>query len=214
MIYRFQYTAYLNSRFAELGNSVLNSAKAEAKNKIADKTCITIALYRYDNMLFLYCESADNRICAENLLPSLTECLDGNWLAMKNVYYTSVPVSDEYWSRQGKKTRIGRLARLMPGKVNSYVRYHKAIMEEGLFEGEKYLCISLYGNTLFLYSESPAIMTHIRQNLKGESEVINEWRKLNPKSHFDHGFSGESNFITIEEIFSAGREDILNEQYI
>ena len=119
---------------------------------------------------------------------------------MENVYYTSVASDKEYWARCGEKKPVGRLGRLVPQKKDSYVYYHKEIMKEGLFEGDKYLFIGLLENTLFLYSETPDIMTHIRSDLTEESKVIEKWRSVNPKSHFDHDFSGEGNFVYMEEL--------------
>lgn len=212
MIYRFQYTAYIRSGFDI--NSILSQADSEAKECVKNGDCITIALFRYENILFLYLESTSDTVFAGDIIPSVTECMDGNWLSMENVYYTSIPSDEKYWSRTCDKIRLGRIGHLVPDKKQSYINYHKAIMKEGLFEGDKYLYIGLYGNTLFLYSESPKIMTHIRSNIDGKSEVIEEWRRLDPRSHFDHEFSGEANFVNLTQLFSVGREDFTNEQCV
>ena len=89
-------------------------------------------------------------------------------------------------------------------KLFSYVYYHKALVDEGLLDGDRYQFIALHENILFSYFEEPKIFTHIKKECKEESSVIKEWLAVDPESHFDHDLSGEENFLLIEEIFSAG----------
>lgn len=211
MVNRFQFVSYLNDAFAS--DDSLANALENDKNLIADSiksgTSLTVAMFRYENTLYLYAESTKDNVCPSELFPAVTDILDSSkWQLMNNVYYTSIPESLEYWARNEKKTRIGRIGKLLPDKIDSYIEYHIKFMEEGLFDGEKYLFISLKDNTLFLYSEDPGQMVHLNKDSNEESTVVHEWRKLNPKGHFDHEFSGEPNFVFLDEIFSLGREDI------
>ena len=198
MIYRFQYTAFLKPGIDE--GDMLKKAKIDAQKSVAEKLCLTLSLFRYENELYLYFESTYDSLTPDRILPSMKDYLENDWTFMDNVYYTSVASDEGWWARQGNKKPVGRLGRLVPEKKNSYVYYHREIMKEGLFEGDKYLFIGLLENTLFLYSESPEIRTHIRSELTGESKIIEEWRSVNPRSHFDHDFSGEPNFVYMEEI--------------
>lgn len=228
MIVRYQYMAYLQKKYAiETNlNTILQSALASDRDTIASiirkKDCMTVALYRYKNMIFLYYEAVANvphALSPQDLFPALTEHLESvpvketyqEWLPMHIVYYNAIPDSVENWRRNSKKERIGRIAYLLPDKLMTYLYYHKELLEEGLFEGERYLSIGLHDTILFTYSESPRIITHLNLKSTEESAVIEKWRALNPKSHFDHDFSGEGNFVDLQELFSLGWEEIFHE---
>ena len=218
MIKRCQYVAYLSSEYAseDIDKAIISSDSEVVKKHISDKDCMTVALYRFRHMLFLYVEKLNEDVTPDMLFPALTEVLDfvprnevfTRWTDMTTVYYTSVADSTEEWSRCGKKGRIGRIAVLYPHKLMSYVYYHKAIMDEGLFEGDKYLHIALHDTMLFAYSEEPNEMTHINFECDAPSEVIEEWRRQIPVSHFDHTLTGDGNFLNIDEVFSMGVEDL------
>ncbi len=224
MITRHQYMAYLNEKYAATANTSKLLQDVLVKNRdiletfIKEKACMTIALYRYHNMLFLYYEVIDGAHTPCRIFPFLTSCLksvpvkDGElqWLPMHHIYHNAIPDSVDNWRRHGKKQRIGRIAYLMPDKLISYLYYHKELLEEGLFEGERYLSIAMYDTILFTYSESPRILTHLNAESAAESSVIAKWRALNPKSHFDHNFSGDGNFVDLEELLSIGWEEIIN----
>ena len=228
MITRHQYMAYLKKEYALETNSatILSKILSSDSDIVADfirkKACMTVALYRYKNMLFLYYEALDVAPMPHDLFPVLTERLQAvpvkeayvTWLPTQHIYHNAIPDTVKNWRRQGKKERIGRIAYLLPDKIMSYLYYHKELLDEGLFEGERYLSIGLYDTVLFTYSESPRIMTHLNSESNEQSTVIAEWRAQNPKSHFDHDFSGEGNFVDLEELLSLGWEEIFDEQYI
>lgn len=214
MINRFQFVAHINNalEYDKLISTALSNDKVLIESSIKEGTTFTVAMFRLENMLYLYYESEKEMVCPSDMFPAVTKLLDGGkWQLMKNVYYTFIPKTLESWARKEKKKRIAKIGKLLPDKIDSYIKYHDAFMEEGLLDGEKHLFISLLGNTLFLYSEDPAEMVHLRRDCNDESTVINEWRALNPKGHFDHEFSGEANFIILDDIFSLGREDFFNE---
>lgn len=241
MITRHQYMAYIKKEYFDDTNSanhlqkVLSADLDIVAGFIRKKACMTVALYHYKNMLFLYYEALDGAYSLHDttvafneapmphdLLPVLTEYLEAvpakeayvTWLPMHHIYHNAIPDTAQNWRRHGKKERIGRIAYLLPDKMLSYLYYHKELLEEGLFEGERYLSIGLYDTVLFTYSESPRIMTHLNSESNEQSTVITEWRARNPKSHFDHTFSGEGNFVDLEELLSLGWEEIFDEQYI
>ena len=241
MITRHQYMAYFKKEYVLETNSatILSKILSSDSDIVADfirkKACMTVALYRYKNMLFLYYEALDvacsphdmTSVLNEtpipyNLFPALTEYLEVmpvkeayvKWLPTQHIYHNAIPDTAKNWRRQGKKERIGRIAYLLPDKIMSYLYYHKELLDEGLFEGERYLSIGLYDTVLFTYSESPRIMTHLNSESNEQSTVIAEWRAQNPKSHFDHDFSGEGNFVDLEVLLSLGWEEIFDEQYI
>lgn len=221
MIKRHQYMAYLKNEYVDrsIPAKLLVSDKDRIEELIGQKHCMTIALYQYKNMIFLYYEALTDTCSPCDMFPALTGCLETipmketyiRWLPMHTVYYNAIPETIETWRRPEKKKRIGRIAYLMPDKLISYLYYHKALLDEGLFEGERYLSIALHDTILFTYSESPRILTHLDLEKKEESKVITQWRAVNPKSHFDHGFSGEGNFVDLTELLTLGWEEIFND---
>lgn len=218
MIIRRNYRACLKEGWEqEISLQQALSEDADTvKDAIAHHRCLTVALYRHQNMLFLYCEALEEELTPEELFPVLSGCLalwpekDGMtpWAYMYPIYYHAVPENEAQWERHGRKVRRGRIAYLLEDKLFSYTYYHKAIVDEGLLEGDQYQFIALHENILFSYFEEPKNMTHIRREVQQESEVIKDWLAVDPESHFDHTLSGKDNFLLIEEIFSMGREDL------
>lgn len=227
---RKQYRASIKVEESSLeqGNEAVNEAVRQAVNQavtqdkeyiqelIRQERCHMVALYQHERMLFLYCE-AEETVEPKELFPTLSNLLElwpqrevkTHWAYMYPIFYHSEVKDKSEWIRKEKKARRGRIAYLLPDKLFSYVYYHKALVEEGLLEGDQYQYISLHEDILFSYFEEPKKFTHINKDSKQESKVIEEWLAAEPESHFDHTLSGEENFLFIEEIFSMGREDIL-----
>lgn len=230
MIIRRNYRACLRSDVCckstlsdlKSNEDILNAIKADeifVKKAIRQKKCLTIALYYHENMLFLYTENIDIEIDVRELFPNLSELLalwperegETAWVKMYTIYYHDIPCDEGYWSRQGKKNRRGRIAYLKEDKMFSYIYYHKAIVDEGLLEGDRYQFIALHEDILFSYFEEPKLFTHIRKEVNSESKVIKDWLAVNPESHFDHELSGEDNFLLLPELFSLGVEEVFAE---
>lgn len=208
MIIRKNYRAGLpvETAWKECLGACLETDAETVKQMIAEERCLTVALYRHENMFFLYLEALDEMLAPKELFPSLSEHLE-QWSYMEPVFWHAVPKDSAEWARQGKKVRRGRIARLLPDKRDSYVKYHKAIVEEGLLDGDQYQFIAIHEDMLFSYFEEPKIFTHIRNDVQEKSRVIEKWLAADPESHFDHGLSGKENFLLIEEVFSMGTED-------
>ena len=196
--------------------SLIAKDEMYVRQAVAEEFCLTVALYRHDNMMFLYFEALEEGIEPERLFPHLSRELEFwperggkvTWSPMYHIYYHSIPEKVEGWVRKTKKNRRGRIAVLYPEKLFSYVYHHQAIVEEGLLLGDKYQSIALHGNILFSYFEEPRIETNIKKDMRHKSKAIDAWLAADPESHFDHRFSGEGNFKFIEEVFSIGREDL------
>lgn len=201
-------------------NADISSAVSADKVLLADaikaKRCWTVAMYQYRRMLYLYVELVDEDLQPADIFPNITSQLVDwvdkedmvKWKEMSHIYYHSIPESQESWTRHGKKVRRGRIAYLKPDKKFSYVYYHKAIVDEGLLEGDMYQSIALHEDVLFSYFEEPKIFTHIKKDINKPSKVIDEWLAVDPESHFDHDLSGEENFLFIDEVISMGIEDV------
>lgn len=216
MIIRRHYRACLKPECENSIAPMLEKDKKVVEEAIQNGKCLTVAMYRHENMIFLYYEALDQTLIPTELFPESSKYLalwpekDGMtpWAYMYHIYYHAVPENEADWARHGKKIRRGRIAYLLEDKLYSYVYYHKAIVDEGLLEGDMYQSIALHENILFSYFEEPKIFTHIKKECREESKVIKEWEAIDPESHFDHTLSGKDNFLLIDEIFSMGKEDI------
>ncbi|MBP3569326.1 MAG: hypothetical protein J6K04_09200 [Lachnospiraceae bacterium] len=219
MITRNNYRGYYSGDAKTLEQAILSDAPI-VEQLIAAEKCLTVALYRHEGMLFLYLEALEETLTPKVLFPHLSALLSlwpgkasadpaelltpRPWVSMYPVYYHDKPESKEQWARKGEKKRRGRIAILKEDKLFSYVYYHKALVDEGLLDGDRYQFIALHENILFSYFEEPKCFTHIKKECMEESSVIKEWLAANPESHFDHELSGEENFLMIQEIYSAG----------
>ena len=218
MIYRKNFRACLKiAADNEKIEEALIKDREIVKNAIEQQQCLTIALYYYENMLFLYTEGIDKEVVPEHLFPNLSAYSElwpersGKipWVGMFTIYYHDIPTEKSYWQREGKKKRRGRIAYLKEDKLFSYTYYHKAIVDEGLLEGDRYQFIALHEDILFSYFEEPKLFTHIKKEKKEQSKVIDDWLAVDPESHFDHTLSGKENFLLLPELFSLGAEDCL-----
>jgi len=154
----------------------------------------------------------------EELLASLNPFLqlwpgqkdDRLWVHMYHIYYHSVPESPEQWKRAAvPEKRRGRIAFLRDDKLFSYTYFHKAIVDEGLLEGDKYQSIALHENILFSYFEEPKTFVNVRGDASGESQVIKKWLAVDPESHFIHMPQGKGeNFMFLPALFVVGLEDM------
>lgn len=134
---------------------------------------------------------------------------DRLWVHMYHIYHHDVPESVEQWERAAvPEERKGRIAFLREEKLFSYVYYHKAIVDEGLLQGDKYQCIALHENLLFSYFEEPKTIRNICDNMQEASMVINDWIGVDPDSHFIHmSQGGGENFMFLPALFALGVED-------
>ena len=217
MIYRRNYRACILKE-NDLENALKHDKKIVEEAIIAKK-CLTVAIYRHENMLFLYMEALEKELTPIELFPELSKLLalwpqrEGMtpWAYMYPIYYHAIPEGIDEWKRSEKKIRRGRIAYLKEEKMFSYVYHHKAIVDEGLLEGDRYQFIALHEDILFSYFEEPKQFTHINIKSNEPSRVIEEWIKADPESHFDHELSGEENFLLLPMMFSMGLEDLENE---
>ena len=220
MIIRRNYRACLDKAGLEKDmEAAIKSAIARDKERVSEAVtehrCLTVAMYQHENMLFLYMEALEKDLEPAALFPELSKLLlpwpqkDGlkYWARMYEIFYHDIPTDEAYWTRKGHKTRRGRIAYLLEDKLFSYTYYHKALVDEGLLEGDRYQFIALHENILFSYFEEPKEFTHIKKESTEESKVIKDWLAADPESHFDHTLSGKDNFLLLPEVFSMGVED-------
>lgn len=215
MIERREYRGCLKADCHEKElKAVLDQAEARAQELIKTGILLSVSLYRFKNMCFLYWEAEGNLPQPESMFPMLIPFLElwpeeaGKrcWAPMYPIYYHCRPKDMESWmkGRSGKEG-IGRIAFLKEEGLSSYVYWHKALVEEGLFRGDKYQFISLHENVLFSYYEEPKAMVNIR-GLKEPSAVIKQWEDQNPKGHFYREKTGGENFYVMKKLLSARKE--------
>ena len=136
------------------------------QRRIADEALLTLSLFRWQRNLFLYCEHIREEISPAELFGPLEPLLEPwpceeakrRWVPMMEVFHFNRPASVEHWRRKeppGK--RLGKVGRIWPDKVASYIYYHYQLQEEQAFPGGKYQFIGLYENMLFLYDELPQV---------------------------------------------------------
>ena len=183
---------------------------------IQEGRLMTAALYRYNRQLYLYVESIGEEIAPECFMGALKEKLnpwpagDGQvfWAEMTPVFWHAQPLSADEW-REGRprQRRRGRIAKLYPDKLTEYVYHHFALTQEGVFKGDKYMFISLYGDTLFSYFEEPRTSDNTTKT-DVPSEAIRAWMAVDPDSHFAPlpGSNGQ-NFLLIDACFDVGEGD-------
>lgn len=197
-VQRASYRAVLRSGVGEeqLGDVFAKCQEVFEQEK-EDCRLLTASLYRYGSFLFLYTEGIGEKanpemlcVSAEPFLqkwPAGLESPDSvrEWIFMQPYYYHEVPGNAEEWMRNRQPSlRRGRIALLAPGKWESYMTHHLALMREGLIEGDKYHLISMHENVLFSYFEEPKTMTNLRQRPGSPSKALEEWLLTDPESHF------------------------------
>ncbi len=225
MIIRREYRGCFKGAIdGESFEKALKAASARAREEIDGGKLVELCLYRHESMCFLYVEtdeSAESEAYAlrnqppeelrpENLLKDLTpflvnrpEVTDGlPWSYMYPVYYQQRDIKDlDEWlkERNPSKTRVGRIAFLFPDTLPDYVRWHRALTEEGLLKGDKYQYISLHENVLFSYYEEPRNNVSILKSDE-ESKKIDGWLKLDTESRFDIEKTNGNHFLPIEPL--------------
>lgn len=216
MIERKQYRGCLKEGVSsELLENALAAAKQKADQLVQDHIILSACLYRYHNMCFLYYEFLVPDTKPEDFLESLAPFLElwpeeegkTPWAFMYHIYHHSVPHGVAEWenARNKDKKKIGKIAFLYPEKLFSYTYWHQVIVDEGLFKGDQYQCISLHENILFAYYEEPKNMVNIKNDDVHESKAIEGWTNANPESHFDRVKAGGNNFILMDAVLTAGR---------
>lgn len=230
-VLRFHYRANLKDNCdSELLKKALEECKQEVSLQIWNDKNLTCALFRYQNMFFLYNEfivekeaaknESDDGIynqITENMFKPLSPYLkvwpgiysDRVWVPMYHIYCFAYPESLEEWRRPvPPDQRCGRIAIFHPDKLYSYIYHHYAIVQEGCFKGDKYQSIAIHENIAFSYFETPRdrYITSVKRNASQESIELQNWINIDPESHFIHlPGSNEENFLIIPCCFALSK---------
>ena len=215
-VIRNEYLCMLKNELP-LDHAAFAACREGALRLIKTGRLMTAAMYMYKKQLFLYTESLENEVTPEEFLSPLGEIilpqpLEGEaapWVKMVPVFWHAEPTDAASWREsRPRQRRRGRIAYLFNDKLTEYVYHHRALTEEGVFRGDKYMFISLWGNLLFSYFEEPRSSDNVNGSSE-QSRAINDWMRVDPDSHFKKlpGSNGQ-NFLLIEACFDVGESDI------
>jgi hypothetical protein len=138
---------------------------------------MTISLFQWRQHLIAYWESVERPLSPEILFgerfdlfeswPGLTQ--PRLFAPMMDIFHYQEPGRGgldpvEDWRRKGPVQRIGgRLARLNPLMVSSYIFYHYQLQEEKPGTVDKYGLIAIHEDLIFFYQEYPAVVEEPRR---------------------------------------------------
>lgn len=195
----------------------LAACEQNARTLIGQGRLLTAALYHYRRQLFLYYEAVGGPREPEafmgplhpHLVPWPQKETIRDWAPMYPIYWHDVPRDAADWQRPAPpQKRRGRIAYLRPETMFEYCYHHFAIVQEGLFPGDRYQFISLHEDVLFSYFEEPKSFTNIRHEPETGSQAIEAWLAADPAAHFIPlpGSEGE-NFLLLPAYFALGQEN-------
>ena len=128
---------------------------------------ITLALFQWGDHFFVYYESIQQAPTPSDLFGDMAHLLAAwpgavsprTFVPMMDIFHCLAPESVEHWRRKQPAERIGgRLARLQPAMVSSYIFYHYQLQEEKPGSFDKYGLIAIHENLIFFYQEFPALV--------------------------------------------------------
>jgi hypothetical protein len=208
------YRSQLKSRNQDGMQDAIAACSEAISRSVAAGALMTATLYRHETQLFLYYECI-----AEEMEPGrLLEPLDGfleswpgsdalrKWVPMYDIFHYDAPTGPEHWKRKRPvDKRVGRIARIKPEMLGSYIFYHYQLQEEYRETGNKYCIIGLYENLIFHYEEHPVetAAPSFRGSL-GTSNTPGDWKKL-MDPHFiqwENAAGDRVNFIVLEPVIS------------
>ncbi len=164
MVKRFAFRAQYQEGRKEEILRYLESKSCTLKELAASDKIMTLSVFMWNNNLFLYYESIGEDIAPEELFGESGVYLKAwpgeadarYWVPMYDIFHYNRPVSIEHWRRKQKPEKIvGRLARLKPEMLSSYIYYHYQYQEEKPCDGNKTGIIHLNENVMFFYHEEP-----------------------------------------------------------
>ena len=99
---------------------------------------------------------------------------------MIDIFHFDTPLNEKQWKRTlPVEDRAGRLARINPELLSSYIYYHYTLQEAKRDRGNKYCVIGLHENFIFLYEEFPAEFT--KSSFVGKLDTgmhVENWQTL------------------------------------
>ncbi len=171
-LYRFVYRTQAKSGLAKTAANYLRQQVQQVQIGHASGDVMTIHLFQWGDHFIAYFESVDQVVLPETLLGErfdLFQAWPGKarpriFVPMTDIFHCQEPGRGgidpvEDWRRKAPVERVGgRLARLNPDKVSSYVFYHYQLQEEKPGSFDKYCLIAVHEELIFFYQEYPAVV--------------------------------------------------------
>ncbi len=179
-IQRTVYRAHAKPGRAEAACDQFNQRVKQIEIGLDRGDLMTFSLFRWGTHFLAYWESIEQEIAPETLFGDMSDLLElwprtanqqspqpRTFAPMIDIFHCLEPESVEHWRRkQPIEGILGRIARLKPGMVSSYIFYHYQLQEEKPGSFDKYGIISLHENLIFFYQELPAIVEEPRRRGK------------------------------------------------
>lgn len=213
MIYRHQLKARINNDSVDTFSRILKEEKHQIEASLSAAGINLFKLFRFENLLFVYAESAEPVLNLE-LPANVTSALvdspgdfgDHKFVPMLDIFHDAIPRVESAWREPGAPiTSLGSIVYLRPEKYCSYVFYHFQLQEEGLRKFNKRYIIGALENCLFSYQELPAVIDATNHDRVLHTNVSPEnWVELMGE-HFQpwpEGLDIEKPWKNMEEIFS------------
>jgi hypothetical protein len=144
--------------------AAFTAARDRLQAQIPAGRLLTISLFHWRRHFFAYWESIGEPATPDDLFGDLADLLElwpgaaepRPFVPMMDIFHGLTPQSVEGWRRQRPPEHIqGRITRLKPEMVSSYIFYHYQLQEERPGHHDKYWLISLHEDLLFFYQEQP-----------------------------------------------------------
>ena len=186
MIYKHMYCGYKNS-----GKLTFTE----------DERIITASAANFEDMTFLYFESKDATLTADDVVSGdLKQYPNGeNWFEMNEIFHYFTPEDDSEWERKIKDKKAWfRINQLNRDKVASYIYYHFDHQNTNQFDVDKFFSIYIFGDYIVMYGETPT------ENVTWEEIKGRRYEPENPlwdqimNEHFKAWPDNEKKWVKIE----------------
>lgn len=170
-IHRSVYRAQAKAGQADVAVTELPMQTANLALGTNPGDLMTISLFRWGHHLFAYWESIDQPCPPEHIFSDVELYLEPwpgastmrHFVPMMDIFHYLAPENlhgdpIEKWRKAPVERAWGRLARLQPAMVSSYIFYHYQMQEEKPGVGDQYGIISLHEDLIFFYQERPAVV--------------------------------------------------------
>jgi hypothetical protein len=166
----------------------VEKCKESIQNLVESNILMTLSLFRFNRNLFLYYECINETVSPLELFHELTPFLEvypdeeglRRWVPMIDIFHFSVPKSAEHWKRTRPVIeRVGKIARIKPDMLASYIYYHYMLQEGEPEIDNKYCIIGLDENLIFYYEELPKTEeTPKPSRVKGGTGLSEKWKDI------------------------------------
>ncbi|MEZ4860296.1 MAG: hypothetical protein R3C14_03285 [Caldilineaceae bacterium] len=166
-IHRSLYRAQCKAEQSTAATARFTAQSMAIQSLVTNGHVLTAALFRWGNHFFAYWESIDQPLSPAALFGDMRDLLESwpgeakprTFVPMIDIFHWQAPVDLAHWRRQAPVERpVGRITRLKPAMVSSYIFYHHQLQEEKPGSNDKYGLIALHENLLFFYQEAPTVV--------------------------------------------------------